>query len=97
MIGESIENFINAESLGNTYKANYKDSKLDISIKEKREMDLIKNGLTFKDNHWEAKYPWIKSPFYLPNNRQTAIAVMKSNEKNLMKNQLQSSNSRHVR
>ena len=87
MVGESIDDFINAESLRNTYKLANKNDKLDISIKEKREMELIENGLTFKDHYWEARYPWVRSPYYLPNNRETAIAILKSTEKRLMKDE----------
>ena len=48
-------------------------------------MKLIQRGLQFKGDHWEVRYPWKRDPLYLPNNRQTAFAILKSTEKRLMK------------
>ena len=84
MGGESIKELINSESLGNNYNM-MNHSRNDISIKEKREIDLIEKGLKFRENCREAQYPWIKSSYYLPKNRQHAAAILKSTEKRLMK------------
>ena len=47
-------------------------------------MKLIEQGLFFKGDHWEVCYPWIKDPYQLPNNKNTAFAILKSTERRLM-------------
>ena len=86
MIGENIEDFINTESLSGTYRSKCRcNDLLNISLKEEREMKLIQRGLQFKGNHCEVRYPYKRDPLNLPNNRQTAFAILKSIEKRLMK------------
>ena len=38
------------------------------------------------NNHWEAKYQWIRDPNELPNNRITAFGMLKKTEKGLSRN-----------
>ena len=87
--GQSIAEFINAESLGRVYDTECKCSQksINMTLKEERETRLIEEGLSFKDDHWEACYPWQKDPYDLPNNRHTAFAILKSTERRLMKNE----------
>ena len=49
-------------------------------------MHQIEEGLTYMNDHWEAKYPWIRDPKELPNNRMAAFRMLKSNEKRLSRN-----------
>ncbi|XP_038055192.1 uncharacterized protein LOC119727399 [Patiria miniata] len=55
----------------------------DFTLKEERELALIEQNLTFHGSHWEAKYPWIKDPANLPDNRHVAVATLKALEKRL--------------
>ena len=61
-----------------------------MSLLEEKEVMLIKNGLSFdaQQKCWIAKYPWIKDPSSLPENRYVAYATLKSTEKRLKKNPL---------
>ena len=34
----------------------------DYTLKEEQELKLIENNLTYKGDHWEAQYPWIRDP-----------------------------------
>ncbi|MEM7303856.1 MAG: hypothetical protein AAF468_22505, partial [Pseudomonadota bacterium] len=56
------------------------------TLKEEREQHQIEEGLTFKTDHWEAQYPWIRNPNDLTNNRHSAMAMLKSTERRLLKN-----------
>ena len=38
------------------------------------------------NNHWEAKYQWIRDPNELPNNRIAAFGMLKKTEKGLSRN-----------
>ena len=62
----------------------------NMSLLDEKELMLIKNGLSFdvQQRCWVAKYPWIKDPSSLPENRYVAFATLKSSEKRLMKNLL---------
>ena len=57
----------------------------DYTLKEERELKIIEDGLRYDEDEkrWEAKYPWIKDPKQLPDNKVTAEAIMKSTEKRL--------------
>ena len=92
-IGESIEDFVNAESLGRAYDNQHTNSyhkiKANLSLKEEIENKLIEEGLSFKGNYWEVAYPWIKDPHHLPSNRYTAYAMLKSTEKRSMKDEME--------
>ena len=58
------------------------------NLKEEREQHQIEEGLTHKDDHWEAQYPWIRDPNDLPDNRSAALAMLKSTEKRLSTNKV---------
>ena len=55
------------------------------TLKDEKELKLIEGGLTHKEDHWEAQYPWIKDPRSLPDNKLAAQAVLKSTERRLKK------------
>ena len=59
----------------------------DFTLKEERELKMIEDGLKFRaeEGHWEARYPWIKHPNSLPDNKPAALATLKSTEKRLKK------------
>ena len=90
-----IDDFYNIESLGvqcNPQCGNCKCGKCPIggknySIKEEREHNLIDKAVVHKGDYWEASYPWIKNPENLPDNRNAAIATLRSTERRLMRNQ----------
>ena len=56
------------------------------TLKEERELKLIESGQVFKGRFYQAKYPWIKDPQELPNNRSMAAALLFATEKRLLKN-----------
>lgn len=48
-----------------------------MTLAEERELEEIKDGLTYvaaddhsERPHWHAKYPWVEVPATLPNNRR---------------------------
>ena len=57
----------------------------DMSLKEEREYQLIKEHLVFitKKKKWQASYPWIKDPRQLPVNRCAAFYTLKGMEQRL--------------
>lgn len=59
----------------------------DCTIREKRELDLMEQGLTYDhiNKVWIVKYPWVKDPKDLPNNFAGAVPRMKATEKRLNK------------
>ena len=62
---------------------------INCSLKEPRELKLIEDGLQFEQDHWIAKYPRIKDPNDLKDNRSPAYQVLLSTEKRLSKNPIQ--------
>ena len=56
------------------------------TLREKRELNLIDKGLRHEDGYWVAKYPWIKDPNNLLDNKQAVMGMLKSTEKRLSKN-----------
>ena len=60
-----------------------------MSIKDEKEYRLIEENLNFDTDKgkWLAAYPWIKSPDELPNNRNVAIATLRSLERRLGKDE----------
>ena len=89
----TLEDFYNIENMGiectprcgNCKCGNCPVGSSEFSIKDKRELDMIEKGLTLKDKIWTAKYPWIKSPKQLPNNRHVAERMLMNTEARLMK------------
>lgn len=64
----------------------------EITLAEEREMEIIRNGLTYTtgdvhstEPHWHAKYPWTEDPATLPNNRKAVEATFLRTEKQLSK------------
>ena len=57
----------------------------DYSLKEERELALIKRGLKLEGNVWVAEYPWTKEANELPNNRPLAVETLIAAEKRLSK------------
>ena len=59
-----------------------------MSLIEEKELEIIEKGLQFcpKIGRWIAKYPWIRSPNDLPDNRCAAFGALRSAEKRLKKN-----------
>ncbi|RXN19135.1 gag-pol fusion poly [Labeo rohita] len=64
----------------------------EMSLAEERELEIVKEGLTYvmedkhsKDPHWHAKYPWIEDPVFLPNNKSAVEATFLRTEKQLAK------------
>ncbi|XP_071963454.1 uncharacterized protein [Antedon mediterranea] len=57
------------------------------TLKEERELNLIDEGLSYSDGKWTAKYPWIRDPKDLPDNRSVAEAKLRATEKRLQKNE----------
>ena len=95
---ERVMEVFNIESLGTSLlPSNCENSKeicsdnsndnYNITIKEKRELDMIKNGLVYDsiDKRWTVNYPWIKDASLLKNNFSAALGQLKSLEKRLIK------------
>ena len=59
-----------------------------MSLKEEREYKMIEKGLTYdeKEKRYTSKYPYIKDPRNLPNNRSAVFGTLKAQEKRLRKN-----------
>ena len=49
----------------------------DFSIRERREHNLINDGLQYKNGYWLADYPWIKDLAELPDYRIAALRAQK--------------------
>ena len=89
----AINDFFETESLGVACKPRCGGCKCghcpigsnNYSLKEERELKLIEEGLEHREDHWVAKYPWVKSPEHLPNNKVAAVQMLKSTERRLMK------------
>ena len=54
--------------------------------KEERELNLIDKGLRHEDGYWVEKYPSIKDPNNVLDNKQAVMGMLKSTEKRLSKN-----------
>ena len=59
-----------------------------MSLKDEREYKLIEDGLTYikEERRFVARYPFIKYPRNLPNNRKAVFGMLKSPERRLMRN-----------
>lgn len=94
-LSDDIEKFLDIDSLGVQTKPKCGGCKCgtcslgnrNCTLKEERELQLIKEGLTLdKDQkRWTVSYPWIKSPYLLPNNYHYALARMRAVERRLSK------------
>ena len=93
-----IEDFYESESLGIRCEPRCGGCKCgecavggkQYTIQEERELSIIEEGLTLHDEKWTAKYPWKKDPKDLPNNYPAALAMLKSTERRLKKDEKQS-------
>lgn len=63
-----------------------------MTLAEEREMEVVKNGLTYVLNddhsskpHWHSSYPWLVDPVSLPNNRKGVEATFLRTERQLSK------------
>ena len=91
-----VDDFYNVENLGvecNPRCGNCKCGKCaigskDYSIKEEKELALIERNMSYdeQDSCWVAKYPWIKDPSDLPDNRKVALALLITTERRLVRN-----------
>ncbi|CAC5377691.1 unnamed protein product [Mytilus coruscus] len=61
------------------------------SIREERELNIIKSGMTHDEEtqQWIVHYPWIKNPNNLPNNVNLAVSRLGYTEKRLLQNSLE--------
>ena len=92
-VNPTIEDFFQIEEMGvscNPKCGGCKCGKCPIgskeyTIKEERELALIESGLKHKGDHWEATYPWIKDPHFLPDNKMIVFRMLQSLEKQLLK------------
>ena len=90
----NIEDFFDTESLGVECSPKCGSCRCgrcpiggkSFTLKEERELNLIEEGLTHEGDHWLARYPWIRSPNDLPNNKEAALRMLGSTEKRLQKN-----------
>ena len=92
-LSKQVEHFFTAENLGTECNPKCGQCKCgkcslndQISIKEKREMDLIMDNLIYDVNNksWTITYPWIRDPNDLPNNFTLAYAKLKATERRLL-------------
>ena len=93
----SLDNFFNSESLGVSCTPNCGSCRCgncalgssQNSTKEQKELELIEKGLSIDDCVWTVKYPWVKEPKALPNNRHYAEQLLYSTERRLLRNDKQ--------
>ena len=60
----------------------------NMSLQEEEELRLIEDNITFTEEvgRWNVKYPWIKDPWILSDNRFVAMATLRSTENRLRRN-----------
>ena len=91
----TIEDFYTNESLGVSCQPKCGNCRCgtcpiggkQYTLQQERELALIERGLDLQDGKWISKYPWIKDPCKLPNNYMAALAMLKSTENRLRKNE----------
>lgn len=91
----NIEDFFDAESLGIECSPKCGSCRCgrcpiggkSFTLKEERELKLIEEGLSQQGDHWVARYPWIRDPNDLPDNKEMALKMLASTEKRLQKNE----------
>ena len=92
-VSGGIEQFFEVEGLGVTCEPKCGSCKCGrchpggkgMSLKDEREYQMIEDGLKFDctRGRWMAAYPWVKPPEELPDNRNVALATLRSTEKRL--------------
>ena len=55
------------------------------SRKEQEELEMLKSGVTLKDGRIYVKYPFVRDPSCLPNNRAAVVRIAEKQEKRLIK------------
>ena len=55
------------------------------TIKEEKDLALIKKNMTFNGDHWIVTYPWLRTPLDLPNDRVMALKRLIQTERQLGK------------
>ena len=91
----TVDDFYKIENLGISSSPKFGNCKCGqcgleasvFSIKDKRELELIHNGLSLENKVWTARYPWIKNPSDLPNNKLIAAKMLQNTEKRLLKDE----------
>ena len=59
-----------------------------LTLKEQAELELIRQNIAIKDGEIHVKYPFIKNPSCLPNNREVVVKVANRLWKSLKKDGL---------
>ena len=95
-IQESMNRFYGSESIGTTCQprcgrcgcGKCHPGGKDMTLKDEEELEQIETGVSFdqEKGRWVAKYPWVRNPDELPDNRKLAIQMMMSTEKRLDRN-----------
>ena len=57
------------------------------TLQQERELALIENGMELREGVWVAKYPWLRNPDELPDNKHSALAMLRSTEKRLKRDE----------
>ena len=91
--GPTMESFIKGENMGvscwpkcgGCSCGECSLGSLNCSIKEQRELEQIESNLEYVEGHWETRYPWIKDPRQLVNNRRAAEGILRSTERRISK------------
>ena len=98
VLESSFTDFFEIEGLGVTCQPKYGGCRCGschpggkaMSLQEEKEFYMNEEGLQFlpESGRWEARYPRIKSPDDLPDNRCVALAALRSAETRLKRNNL---------
>ena len=89
--GHSAQDFFSIESMGvecNPKCGNCLCRKCPIggksyTLKEERELNIIKENLVYNGGYWVATYPWKRSPKLLPDNYDYVLKALRRTEKQL--------------
>ena len=94
--GGKVESFFEIEGLGVMCEPRCGGCKCgtcqlggkNMSLREEAEYQMIVEGIQFDETkgRWLANYPWVRPPEELPDNRNMAMAILKSTEKRLLRN-----------
>jgi hypothetical protein len=86
-----IDDFYESESLGVACQPRCGSCKCgqcpiggkQYTLQQERELAMIESGMEHRDGVWFAKYPWIRSPDELPDNYSSTLAMLRSTEKRI--------------
>jgi hypothetical protein len=62
-----------------------KDTKVNMSVEDKKALDIMDNSVVFKEGHYHIELPWRDEEVSLPNNYSTALHRLKSLKNRLSK------------